>query len=218
MSLHTRLRNELLDYITINNPSSYAPYHNNVHMEQMEAIAMSIYIKDAVAGSEDQRMVLTLASLMHDFNHSAGEKPDSENITAAVSALTEFCHNHSKILKSMRNKPGARDEYLRVTAIAAIRCTQFPFVREPVTLVEKCMRDADVLYPAMSGTPEIVAVDLRGEMNVALGYKLSDDQLLKQQRDFINSAVLFTDTGKKLWDEHAERYYKKLEKFLKSRS
>jgi hypothetical protein len=72
------------------------------------------------------------ASLFHDFDHSGGELPDNLNIDLAIKGFVNYVNKYDIIVNVKR-----------VSNI--IRVTEFPHVDMKLTILQKIIRDADVL-------------------------------------------------------------------------
>lgn len=205
---YTALKDDLLEFQKIN-PSAEAPYHNNNHMSVMTDIAAGIYLKDVGNVDKHDLTVIITAGMLHDFGHSAGRLKDKDNIALALEGYDLYRQDHGKVEATVREK---FDHDVR----SAIICTEFPFVHEPKTLPERCLRDADILYACMTQDPEIILTELRKEIEVSLGRKVSRQDMCEGQKAFFDKARLYTRTGQELWDSHAAKFIKKMEKALKA--
>lgn len=206
--LHTILKEDLLDFLKLN-PSADVPYHNNDHMSVMTDIAVAIYMKECGKIDPHDLTVVIVAGMLHDWNHSAGHFSDKVNIARAVDGFNQYMSwtGSGFVIDNIR---GTFEE----DVVQAIKCTEFPFVQEPQTLVEKCLRDADILYASMSQDPELILTELRKEIEVARAHSISREQMCTGQREFFAKAKLYTTIGKELWDNHAPKFVKKMEKAL----
>lgn len=232
-SLLENLKDEIDHYLD-RNPSAVIPYHNNAHMCSVWDIAQSIWEKEKVlttSGSRqditvypepDATMTLMLAALFHDFGHSGGVTTDNVNIETAIEALLEFYKTTTSFLRFKKSNGDigrqAHVTHLFSVAVRAIRCTEFPFVTPPEGLLQQVLRDADLLYTAIIGKPELVLEDLREEMQVRLGREISYTEMLEGQKAFLNNAILYTETGKQLWSEKAEPFYAAMESYVSLKS
>lgn len=209
--------NAIKTYIQTTNDST-APYHCNDHMFQMHEIAKVIYAAEVsklevgMPDSVDDRSVLMLAALFHDYRHSGGKYPDRTNIDRAADGLLTFTS-----LAGRHRIPvvsSAIGTLYAAEAVTAIRCTEFPFIHEPTTLVQKALRDADILYAAMTHDPAIILVDLLAEICISQKRQVTLQEMLTGQEVFISKAVLYTPTGKMLWDEHARTYLDEMRTYV----
>jgi hypothetical protein len=191
------------------NPSKDAPYHNNYHMVLMSRIAVVILndittIPDIVIDHEWATLVVMTAGMLHDYAHTAGKSKDSTNI------LRAYIHAESFI----DNCPIPFPDRMKELVLDAIRCTEYPFVIEPKNYIERVIRDADILYAAVSGSSETIMEHLRSEIEVSHGNAITYREILDNQKLFLESATLFTRAGKLMWDTHAPQYFKDMERYL----
>lgn len=108
--------------------------------------------------------------------------------------------------------------YIQVGIDHAIGCTVFPFTVAPPTFVERILRDADILYPSMSGDPKIIMDGLRNEIQVSTGKEISYKEMTKGQITFMNNSRLFTSTGRDYWAMYSGKYMDKLIQFADENS
>lgn len=207
---YTILKVDLLDYLKLN-PSAEAPYHNNDHMSIMTDIAAAIYLKECGKVDKHDLTVVIVAGMLHDWGHSAGQFADNVNIARAVAGFQGYMAWQGSGFTINNIRGSFEDDVTK-----AIVCTEFPFVHEPTTLVEKALRDADILYASMSQDPELILTELRKEIEVSQKRNISRVDMCAGQKAFFASAVLYTRTGQELWDNHAPKFIKKMEKALKA--
>lgn len=129
----------LMPYIDHFNPSRNAPYHGAFH----EAVAVSLVYEAARfygLGREDTRILL-IAAAMHDFNHTAGASAnDQDNIAAAIEGLQKVqTYLWTSATPILQNELEA--------ACHLIRITEYPYTTAPITLMEKIIRDMDLMMP-----------------------------------------------------------------------
>jgi len=161
------------------------PYHNRAHMQAVAHTA-NIILTNTLSESparDKMEVLLFVAASLHDLNHSAGKDEDAENIRNAV-ALIE--NEVDKNIKSI-----ARD-FLN-SVINTIRVTEFPFIKEPETLVQMCLRDADLLM-VLESDFEAFQAGLSVETNKHISYK---DTI-----EFLSNQTFFTKYGKKLFSDY----------------
>jgi hypothetical protein len=88
-------------------------YHNNEHMINVFNNSMSLFnhYKDEYKLPPYHKLLLGLAALFHDFDHSGGRLKDSENIELALVALKEFLVtiNKSDLYDDIKNIMGIFD-------------------------------------------------------------------------------------------------------------
>lgn len=197
-------RSDLLKTLSVimeDNPSKDIPYHNNRHMQVVYDIAMEIYECDAETKSNRDRVIIAIAVLLHDYGHSGGELSDAENIDIAC-----------KVLKHplLYNVPTDILE----EAEDAIRCTEYPFIKEPDNFIQECLRDADILYACYEGVPHIIMEHLRSEIEVKQG-KITYREMLDGQYEFMKNVNIFTDRGNYLWYDLSSKYLDELVDYVR---
>lgn len=127
------------------NLSALAPYHSSFHERAMIASVYdaSLYYKLSTRDT----CHLLLAAAFHDCNHSAGAKPDSQNINEAVMAFNDAINSYELFSLLTASELAIRpDEVIRL-----IRTTEYPYVKPPTDLLEEIMRDADLSMIYLSG-------------------------------------------------------------------
>lgn len=191
---------DAIDYVQRNNPGRINPYHNTDHMFHVARLALLIYSRESKNGCLGSQLALFVAAMFHDYNHSAGILSDDENIEAAVKAATWYLH-----VSNLKD--------LIPTVEAAIRCTRYPYIKEPESLIEKCLRDADVLYPAAMRDADLVMVALKNEMNVSRELRnekpLDKAEVFEMQKNF--NPVIFTHCGQEWWSVFKPQYLQLIE-------
>ena len=121
-------------YYLYNNKSISSPYHNIDHV--MTMISMIIDCKgyrfqDTETFSEQDWNDIVVATIFHDFNHSAGRYDDKINIINAKEAYITYCTS-----KNMKCKHIICD---------LIDATQYPYIDNAHTSMQFFMREIDVL-------------------------------------------------------------------------
>ena len=131
-ALLTRAFKYIIDF----NKGAYNPYHSTFHLLDVFATSMEIAnTYDTL--TEKDLSELGLAALFHDFNHSGGKfKRDSDNITEAIIGLTQFISWNDLLIKDV-----GIDEFV---VEELINITEYPHTREPDTIKQKIIRDADM--------------------------------------------------------------------------
>jgi hypothetical protein len=125
-----------------------------------------------------------VAALFHDFGHT-GNSPDINNIGIAVSGLraAECVHDYFG--------PAGIDLIER-----AIRCTEFRdmgFPVEPQSILECCLRDADLMESMEPHSIQYVMYDLCEEMGADV------IEAIPKQIAFLKGAVMHTQAGEYVW-------------------
>lgn len=113
------------------NPSKDLPYHNNQHMFAVALRAVEIWRYQSEKYLTSELQDLFIAASLHDYGHSGGKLSDSENIAIAS----------KKVRDVVRDLPEKRIESI----VELVQVTQYPFTKEPSTIEQKCIRDADLL-------------------------------------------------------------------------
>lgn len=190
------------------NPGKDKPYHNNQHMQGVWDIVQKLWVfeRDTNDPVENERSltILMIASLLHDYDHSGGETSDHYNVLRTREFVEELLKNGGL---------GVSDD-IRFAVDSAIACTEYPFIIEPSCHLEKVLRDADILYAALSLNPHIILEDLRAEITVAAKRPISYQEMLNGQLKFMDSVVLYTTTGKGIWERNSQQYLKLLTNYV----
>jgi hypothetical protein len=194
----------LMAYIDCFNPSRAAPYHGAFH----EAALVSLVYEAArfYGFIREETRVLLIAAAMHDFNHSADKAAnDSENIEAAIAGL----HQAQKHLLAS-SSPILPNE--ATDAEHLIRITEYPYTTNAQTLVEKIMRDADLMMPYLP-TPAVKSlfVGLKEEMETCKG-KRSFTEFASGVKEFYSNVIWGTEWAVakakvNQWDEKLSMIY-----------
>jgi hypothetical protein len=194
----------LMAYIDCFNPSRAAPYHGAFH----EAALVSLVYEAArfYGFIREETRVLLIAAAMHDFNHSADKAAnDSENIEAAIAGL----HQAQKHLLAS-SSPILPNE--ATDAEHLIRITEYPYTTNAQTLVEKIMRDADLMMPYLP-TPAVKSlfVGLKEEMETCKG-KRSFTEFASGVKEFYSNVIWGTEWAVakakvNQWDEKLSTVY-----------
>jgi hypothetical protein len=150
-------------------------YHNNEHMINVFNNAMVLFenYKDEYGLTPYDKLILGLAALFHDFNHSGGKLKDSENIELALVSLKEFL---SSIDKS--------DLYNDIKNI--IVATEFPHLDIDLDSLQKIIRDADTMGGIIEGWQSVVK-------NLASEYNKTLEEFIPTQIKFLDTVKFNTD-------------------------
>lgn len=170
------------------NTADALPYHNEQHLLNMVSWCGRLYLSDSLAFDPGQLKLLLAAAAMHDVNHSGGLLPDAENIAKTCEFVDHAC-------TVVNDEHGVR-EWLRFNKEAIknlIRVTEFPFIHEPKTSLQKILRDADILQNFGVHCCKYLE-GLWKEFNRS-GQSLSAEDLIGRQEKFMDSVVFYTYTG-----------------------
>lgn len=177
---------DFLTHIVIRNPKDililgfsimevFPAYHMWRHMFDV-ALVTNTLAKTCGANQK----VLMIASLLHDYGHSLGKKPDKENINCAII--------NAGILMKKYNVKLSEEECLYVLNL--INVTEYPFVHEVTTIEQKIIRDADL---TMSLMPLDYDVRLQAEMR----HKFPEIVITRDEmKKFALSCEIYTDYTK----------------------
>jgi hypothetical protein len=176
-------------YISKNNKGIKNIYHNNNHMINVlnnSKMLFNIYQKKYNLTNND-KFILVIASLFHDFNHSGGKLTDNENIKNALIGLKNFLEENE-----------LDNYYSNIKNL--IECTEFPHKKIELTVLQKIIRDADTISGIRDGWENIIK-NLAEESNIELkefipiqikflntinfNMKYSNDLLKKNKKDII---------------------------------
>ncbi len=175
-----------LNYININNLSNNLPYHGIDHLYSVFESSYNSIQKIKVRFYFDllkYEKELLIASLFHDYNHSGGKLPDSENIINAIKGLTEF---HS-----------LNNEFDLEYASYLIKCTEYPYVvnENELTLEAQIIRDADMCYQFQDLSIVKLYQGLRVEFNKTL------PEFLDNQLKFTENLKFYLDFNNLEWNK-----------------
>lgn len=207
---HRLIMGAALDIIINHNSAAHAPYHNNLHMVGVQCITEGLWRlekEDLGMANVRPEVVLAVASLLHDFDHTAGAEVDTVNIYRARAGLTYY---QEKLFFA-----GLQAEEFEAVE-NAIRCTVFPFTVEPSNKMEMVLRDADVLYACNVADPKIILEGLRAEIMRSQKRDISYEEMLEGQRAFMKTTTLYTASGQKLWNQLAPKYIAIMEDYVKT--
>ncbi|QZE58182.1 phosphohydrolase [Erwinia phage pEa_SNUABM_33] len=172
-------------------------YHSTVHMKHVTALALWLLDCEAIHDWQYRNgaVPLAIACMFHDMNHTLGQKDDAYNVQQAVAALEKAAHHELADAVLIDNCDIAAD---------LIRVTQFPYSedRVPKNMIERCIRDADILYGMQPFVIDHVMFGLREEVNSNpdMPYTFTQKEWAAGRVDFLRSVEMFTQTGKDAMD------------------
>ena len=169
-------------------------YHNNEHMINVFDNAMILFnhYKDEYKLIPYHKLVLGLAALFHDFDHSGGKLKDSENIELALVALKEFL--------VIINKSDLYDDIKNI-----IIATEFPHLDIDLDILQKIIRDADTMGGIIEGWKSVVT-------NLASEYNKSIEEFIPTQIKFLYNVKFNTDYCNGLLKNNKEKIIEELNK------
>jgi len=172
----------IFEYVQKPQFDTHQPYHNVDHCIRVAHRCLELFA--AMGWRLRHEISQTLcAALFHDFGHTGGG-PDSKNIQIAIHGL--------------RQAECVQDYFGGVSLGRIenmIRCTEFAhgFPNPPQNLMEKVLRDADLMESCEPRCVQHVMFDLCEEMNVDVA------DAIELQIGFLKQAKMFTDPGKIIW-------------------
>ncbi len=152
------------------NPSANIPYHNNFH-----TATMILNCFDGLkAEKESWNTDLIVAATFHDYNHSGGTETDDKNILRAVKGFDSWVRRQTTM-------PTEQRKQIR----EMIRVTQYPYIREPKTIEEAIIRDADLMTMYEDNWYKMIFVGLRQELEIARKTSISVTDMALGMVDFM---------------------------------
>lgn len=182
-----------LKHIILTNTANNAPYHNLNHLLTVTRHAHEGLRFDNYYGSMIEEVLV--ACLFHDYNHSQGKLPDSENVRVAKEGMVDF-------LNSLEHNPLDTDFMEHI-----IDATQYPYVipSDKLCPYQKIIRDADLcqIYEYDWLKQNIFGLSLE------MGIPVVD--LLPGQMKFLQSIEPLTEYGKHMYDKYFEAVCEEVE-------
>lgn len=170
-------------------------YHDTEHLETVASLALYYLYKESLYEHRvSDGVVVYLAGLLHDIEHSLGAEPDEVNI-------------RNSLIRARKLIPSG--SMYRGLVLTAIEATKFPRVRQPTNLIEKCLMDADLTAVTMQEESGRAIFDkLFVEINESKRLKqeppLTRLQMLDQQIHFQNTIELYTNEAHVLYSRYSD--------------
>jgi len=189
---NTKIINLAEKYISKYNTGKKNPYHNNQHMLFVRDMCMKIFDdylsknKMSELAIDENKLILNLAALFHDFDHFGKPCPDIENIKKAVEGFKTFYHFSGV---------NELSSFIYNSIISVIEATEFP--HKPISdkaILIHIIRDADTIGGIYDGWQEVVR-NICKEMNKSVEY------WIPIQHKFISNITYKTDYAKQLYSE-----------------
>jgi hypothetical protein len=221
MTLLEALYIEITQYLQAECVNNIAPYHNYDHMVSVWEIAQKLWAAEKTLPhfvhfepEEVSLAKLMVGTLFHDVHHCGGRLTDRENIRLAIREIKLFVLVKSKVLNDLFSRTYPKEMGgILYGAIGIVDCTEFPFIKEPATTLERIMRDADVLYAVNTKDPKVIMEHLRTEIETARQHQVTYEDMLQGQLKFMASVKFYTAAGQAMWDELAEPYMRQLKAY-----
>lgn len=190
--------------LTLPNGSSYPyelqrpdvpHYHDTEHLETVAGLALYyLYKETPYEHRVSDGVVIYLAGLLHDIEHSLGAEPDEVNI-------------RNTLIRARKLIPST--SMYRGLVLTSIEATKFPRVRQPTNLIEKCLMDADLTAVTLQEESGKAIYDkLFVEINSARVLKqespLTRLEMLDQQVNFQNTIELYTNEATVLYSKYSD--------------
>lgn len=179
-------------YVIENNKSANLPYHNTRHL--IKVFNSSMDIAKYYKLSKHETIILGVAALFHDFNHSGGKLKDNENIQIAIEEFNIFYKENNELFDGV-HYPSIMD---------LITYTEFPKVKEPESITQQILVDADLIQCYDTDWILFAIKGLADERCISVKQSLSD------QINFINNVKYYTKYAQKLHNRKKKKYSKKL--------
>jgi hypothetical protein len=118
--------------IFLNAQNRFHPYHNLRHMLHVFWMCYQACVHYSDSMSPEEKRILLIASLFHDFDHSGMSGNDDLNIARAIRGLEKYLLNEDQIYL---------DEIAKI-----IKATEFPYTipTHQLSHCQKIIRDADI--------------------------------------------------------------------------
>jgi hypothetical protein len=195
---------EMWQHIVTTNKGVKNTYHNTLHMYYAAQLGLQIlratpeYQKLDSSDKHNEELIVVVSLLWHDYNHSGGSSSDAENIQFAIAGYTHWRKHVRPIPANFNPVMEHEQEHFMIQSVSqTIEITEFPFIREPITLAQKVVRDADLLYTFCDETGDVV-YGLYKELVPKLPKNMTFVGFLDGQVKFHNEVVLFTEPAKEL--------------------
>nr|DAF93394.1 MAG TPA: HDc [Myoviridae sp. ctshb19] len=171
------------EYIQQPQFDTHQPYHNADHCIRVAHRCLELFA--AMGWRLRHEISMTMcAALFHDFGHT-GKGPDIKNIERAVAGLRAA----EPVLLYFGGVSVGHMENM-------IRCTEFRhgFPNPPLNLMEKVLRDADVMESCEPRSVKTVMFDLCAELDVDVR------AAVPKQVEFLQNVHMYTDPGRLIWN------------------
>lgn len=114
------------------NSSMHSCYHNIYHSCQVAVNCFEGSISEQLLKTDMK--CLFVAGMFHDMNHTLGYATDDINVNIAINAFKHAALTIGNLSKEEVDK-----------IIETIKITKYPYEEEPVTILQKIIRDADLM-------------------------------------------------------------------------
>lgn len=191
-----RLVSEYVEEQFTKNLSEDITYHNLEHTREVVSTATFLGEKSKI--SESEMEMLLIAAWFHDLG-IAFQYENHENKSVEICRKFLIDHNYPQNKVDVISK--------------IIKSTKIP--HQPKNLLEKIMCDADVSYTGKE-TFKSRSKYLRKEWENILGKKISDDEWLTTNINFLENIKFHTTIAKLFYDEKRVKHLYQLQKLILS--
>ena len=184
-------------------------YHDVDHMVTVAGLAVYFYYKEAEHESMPlQASLLYLAGIFHDLEHSLGLESDDKNIRKTCTRVCNILLESSPYTELI---------------LETIRATQYPYVREPNNLMERCLVDADLSAAALckNGVEQIfdkLLFEINESRKIKNERPISEEEMYISQMSFNNLIPLTTRTAKQLYPRFGQELLTDLRNHLDTKN
>lgn len=181
-----------LDCLLKYNSGNINYYHNYEHTM---VVLKNVYdISKTYPTIDEYLRELFIVAIFHDFNHTGGRlKNDSENIIRAIEAFDKFT---------------VEDNVSNIRIKNTIRATEYPFKNEELDILQKIIRDADVMQWLEPDYTQHVLLGLNGEFHNSSEITI---ELIQNSLDFMKSVEFFTEYTKNQMKQYLPEKIEELE-------
>lgn len=177
-------------WLSVKNEAAKLPYHSTDHCLTVTKWCGRLASMENLKVLSSEKGLI-LGAMFHDFNHTGGKAPDSTNIQLALDVLEQFAEIHIPL--------ETFNELDYTVARDCIIVTQFPFEYEPDTYEQEIIRDADILQSIDIDYENILGEQLRKEIEVSRGHKVTRKQFAEGELAFLDTIKMYTKAGEFLW-------------------
>jgi len=171
-------------------------YHSINHT--LDVVKCANEIAEKQNFSEEQIEILNIAAWFHDVGYTEGSEDHEEK---GAKLAEDFLRNHEYPEDKIEN------------VIALILATRMP--QEPKNNLEKTLCDADLMH--LAGKDYFRKADLlHKEIEKTKLCKISEDEWLKMNQDFLTSHCFFTEYAQRKYESAVKENLRKVRERLKS--
>ena len=137
--------------------SACLPYHNLNHTFKMMWHIIQISKDKEYDISNEDLLVLLSAAIFHDYNHSGGMFSDMTNVNIAVGSFVEACDScfgHDEYPEFIRQVENC------------IYATEYPYSTNELTLLQRIVRECDILSQLHEDVFTHTMYGLKQEMHI----------------------------------------------------